>query len=151
MARLGYVCAMSDTLYNREILRLAAEGGSARRLDAADGSAVRVSPVCGSRVTADVVLDAGARISAHGQEVRACALGQAAAELVARGIIGQDRAALVAARAELACWLAGGAEEPRWPGLTVFAPARPHRARHASILLAFDAAIAAVDAVPVTA
>ncbi len=140
---------MSDTLYNREILRLAAEGGAAERLTAPKGSAVKVSAVCGSRVTADVVLDGAGLVAAHGQAVRACALGQAAATLVGRGIIGCDRAGLVAARTALAAWLAGGDVEPGWPGMTVFAPARPHRARHPSILLAFDAAIAAVDAVPV--
>ncbi len=142
---------MSDTLYNREILRLAAEGGSAMRLAAPHGSAAKVSPVCGSRVTADVMLDGAGTVVDHGQEVRACALGQAAATLVARGIAGQDRAALATARAALAEWLAGGDVEPAWPGMMVFAPARPHRARHASILLAFDAAIAAVDAARVTA
>jgi NifU-like protein involved in Fe-S cluster formation len=142
---------MSDILYNREILRLAAEGGTATRLAAPMGSAVKVSPVCGSRVTADVMLDAAGAVAEHGQEVRACALGQAAATLVARGINGQDRTALVAARADLAAWLGGGEAEPAWPGMAVFAPARPHRARHASILLAFDAAIAAVDAARVTA
>lgn len=148
---LGYACQMSEALYNREILRLAAEGGAAVRLADAQGSAVRVSPVCGSRVTADVRLDDAGRVAAHGQEVRACALGQAAATLVARAIIGQDLQGLAEARALLAAWLAGGSTEPEWPGMTIFAPARPHRARHASILLAFDAAITAVDAARVEA
>lgn len=142
---------MSEALYNRDILRLAAEGGAAVRLADAAGSAVKVSPVCGSRVTADVRLDDSGRVAAHGQEVRACALGQAAATLVGRGIIGQDRKGLATARAELAGWLAGGEAAPAWQGMTVFAPARAHRARHASILLAFDAAIAAVDAAHVAA
>jgi NifU-like protein involved in Fe-S cluster formation len=142
---------MSETLYNREILRLAAEGGDAARLDDAQGSAMKVSAVCGSRVTADVRLDADQRVAAHGQEVRACALGQAAATLVARDIIGRDRDALVSARAALAAWLAGGDDAPDWPGMAVFAPARPYRARHPSVLLAFDAAIAAVDAATVSA
>jgi NifU-like protein involved in Fe-S cluster formation len=142
---------MSETLYNREILRLAADGGGAARLAEPQGSAARVSPVCGSRVTVDVVLDDNGRIAAHGQEVRACALGQASATLVARHIIGKDRDGLVAARDGLAGWLAGGEAEPDWPGMTVFAPARPYRARHPSILLALDAAIAAVDAARVPA
>lgn len=138
---------MSETLYNTRILRLAAATADAARLTAPQGSATRVSPVCGSKVTADIDLDAEGRIARHGQEVRACALGQAAATLVGAEIVGQDRATLVAVRAELADWLAGRSEMvPAWPGLEVFAPARPHRARHASILLAFDAAIAAADA-----
>ena len=138
---------MSETLYNTRILRLAAATASAARLDAAQGSATKVSPVCGSKVTADIDLDGEGRIARHGQEVRACALGQAAATLVGTDIIGQDRAMLAAARTEVADWLAGRSESlPSWPGFDVFALARPHRARHPSILLAFDAAIAAADA-----
>ena len=138
---------MSETLYNTRILRLAAATADAARLPAAQGSATKVSPVCGSKVTADIDLDAEGRIARHGQEVRACALGQAAATLVGAEIIGQDRDKLAAARTALADWLAGRSETPpAWPGFEVFAPARPHRARHPSILLAFDAAIAAADA-----
>jgi NifU-like protein involved in Fe-S cluster formation len=141
---------MSETLYNTRILRLAAATASAVRLEAPQGSATRVSPVCGSKVTADIDLDAEGRITRHGQEVRACALGQAAATLVGSDIIGLDRDALATARAELADWLAGRTETPpAWPGFDVFAPARPHRARHPSILLALDAAIAAAEAAAV--
>lgn len=137
---------MSEALYNTQILRLAAETAGMARLDAPQGTAVTVSPVCGSKVTADIVLDAAGRVSRHGQEVRACALGQAAATLVGAAIIGQDRAALATARTELADWLAGRTEAvPHWPGFEIFALARPHRARHPSILLAFDAAIAAAE------
>jgi NifU-like protein involved in Fe-S cluster formation len=138
---------MSETLYNTRILRLAAATASAARLEAPQGSATKVSPVCGSKVTADIDLDAEGRIARHGHEVRACALGQAAATLVGTDIIGLDRDALITARAELADWLAGRSETPpAWPGFEMFAPARPHRARHPSILLALDAAIAAADA-----
>ncbi len=138
---------MSDALYNTEILRLAASTAGARRLDAPMGSAVKVSPVCGSKVTADVDLDGDGRIVRFGQDVRACALGQAAAALVEAGVSGCRVEDVAAARAELADWLAGRAEAaPQWPGMTVFAPARPHRARHPSILLAFDATLAAAAA-----
>jgi NifU-like protein involved in Fe-S cluster formation len=138
---------MSDALYNTQILRLAASTAAATRLAAPQGSALKVSPVCGSKITADVDLDADGRISRFGQEVRACALGQAAAALVAAHVVGSDSPALVTARAELADWLAARREAaPAWPGMTIFAPARPHRARHPSILLAFDAAIAAIAA-----
>jgi NifU-like protein involved in Fe-S cluster formation len=139
--------AAPETLYNSRILRLAAATAEQARLTAPQGSAIRVSPVCGSKVTADVSLDALGRIAEFGLEVRACALGQAASTLVGARIIGKDRAALAEARAELAEWLAGRSETvPAWPGMDVFAPARPHRARHPSILLSFDAAIAAADA-----
>ena len=143
---------MSEQLYNTQILRLAASTADAVRLHAPQGSAVKVSPVCGSKVTADIDLDAAGYIVRHGQEVRACALGQAAAALVAADIIGKNGAGLNAARAALADWLAGRSDRvPQWPGMDVFAPARPHRARHASILLAFDAAIAAAAQAATTA
>jgi NifU-like protein involved in Fe-S cluster formation len=143
---------MSEALYNTQILRLAASTAGAARLVAPQGSAVKVSPVCGSKVTADIDLGDAGRIVRHGQEVRACALGQAAAALVGAEIIGSDVAALQAARAELADWLAGRSEVvPAWPGMEVFAPARPHRARHPSILLAFDAAIEAARLAAATA
>jgi NifU-like protein involved in Fe-S cluster formation len=143
---------MSETLYNTQILRLAASTATAERLASPQGSAVKVSPVCGSKVTADIDLGDAGRIVRHGQEVRACALGQAAAALVGAGIVGTDVMALQAARAELADWLAARTETPpAWPGMEVFAPARPHRARHPSILLAFDAAIAAAQAAAQTA
>lgn len=138
---------MSDALYNTQILRLAASTADAARLVGPHGTATKVSPVCGSKVTADIDLDDSGTVIAHGQEVRACALGQAAAALVGAAIIGQDRPRLIAARARVADWLAGRTDAvPDWPGVAVFAPARPHRARHASILLAFDAAIAAAEA-----
>jgi NifU-like protein involved in Fe-S cluster formation len=138
---------VSDALYNTQILRLAAEGGASARLAAPQGSASKVSPICGSKVTVDVVLDAAGHISHWGQEVKACALGQAAARLVELAAIGHDAASLGAARAQLADWLVGRRDAPpEWPGFDIFAPARPHRARHPSILLAFDAGLAAVAA-----
>jgi NifU-like protein involved in Fe-S cluster formation len=137
---------MAETLYNTRILRLAAGTAGLARLDAPQASATKVSPVCGSKVTVDLDLDDTGRISRFGEEVRACALGQAAASLVAAEALGKSRADLATARAELADWLAGRSETvPHWPGMEVFAPARPHRARHPSILLSFDAAIAAAE------
>ena len=139
--------AMSEALYNTRILRLAASIPHAARLAAPQASAVRVSPVCGSRVTVDVDLDEGGRVARFGQEVRACALGQAAAALLGETVLGRSGDEIADARAGLAAFLKGDAETPGdWPGLDVFAPARPHKARHASILLAFDAALAATQA-----
>lgn len=138
---------MSEALYNQDILRLAAATAKARRLASPMGSATKVSPICGSKVTADVDLDDQGRIAAFGQEVRACALGQAAATLIGADVLGRAPADLAAARAAFAAWLSGTTETPPdWPGLTVFTPARAYRARHPSILLALDAAIAAAEA-----
>ncbi|QYE35874.1 MULTISPECIES: iron-sulfur cluster assembly scaffold protein [Sphingosinicellaceae] len=137
---------MSETLYNTQILRLAASIPHAVRLDAPQASVVRVSPICGSRVTVDLDLDDAGRVVRFGQEVRACALGQASASLLGTHITGRTRAEIATARDALAAYLKGDAEAPgEWPGLELFAPARPHKARHGSILLAFQAAAQAAD------
>ncbi|TRW16946.1 iron-sulfur cluster assembly scaffold protein [Glacieibacterium frigidum] len=136
---------MSEPLYNTAILRLAATPASPRLADA-QASAVRVSPICGSRVTVDVDLDDAGRVAAFGQEVRACALGQAAAALLDANVVGRSAVELTTARDDLAAFLKGTRDDAGdWPGLDIFAPARPHKARHASILLAFDAAAAAAE------
>lgn len=132
---------MTETLYNTQVLRLAASIPHADRLDAPQASVRRVSPVCGSRVTVDLDLGGDGRVARFGQEVRACALGQAAAALLGQGVVGASAADLAAARDGLAAYLGGAAATPGdWPGLEIFAPARPHKARHGSILLAFEAA-----------
>ena len=140
------VPAMSEALYNTAILRLAANVPPPRLVDP-QASVQRVSPVCGSRVTVDIDLDDAGRVMAFGQEVRACALGQAAAALLAAHVTGRSATDLDGAVTAFKAYLKGERDDPGdWPGLDVFAPARPHKARHASILLAFDAAAAAAHA-----
>ncbi len=132
---------MTAALYNRDILRLAASIPHQRRLERAQASVEKSSPVCGSRVVVDLVLDKRGRVAALGQEVKACALGQASASLMGAHAIGRDAAALAQARDALAAYLAGRRDDPGdWPGLAVFADARRFTARHPSILLAFEAA-----------
>lgn len=139
---------METPLYNAEILRLAASIPHATRLTAPQASARRSSPVCGSRVTAEVVVDADGRIVDFGQEVRACALGQASAAILGGGVLGETGVSLAQAHALLVAWLKGSGPLPdalavRFPRLGLFEPARAHPARHASILLSFEAAAAA--------
>ena len=132
---------MADTLYNTQILKLATSIPHQVRLAHPQGTSERRSPICGSRVTVDVVLDSDGRIAELGQEVRACALGQASASLMGAHAIGRSLAELEEARDALTAFLAGAREDPgSWPGLDIFGPARAHSARHASIRLAFEAA-----------
>ena len=149
--RLAAGCPTSQTvnapLYNADILRLAASVPFAERLAAPMATSEKRSPVCGSRVTVDVAVDEDGRVSEVGMLVRACALGQASASLMAAHVIGRSAEELDAARDALAAWLAGDtASAPDWPGLDLFTPALPHRARHASIRLAFEAAAEAARA-----
>lgn len=131
---------MAAPLYNADILRLAAGIPHHERLTDADASAEKRSPVCGSRVIVDVRRDEEGRIAALGLKVNACALGQASASLMARHAIGRSAGELAEARDALTDFLAGGRDNPGdWPGLTILAPALPHKARHPSIRLAFEA------------
>ena len=133
---------MTAALYNSTILRLATAIPHQERLPDPGGTSERRSPVCGSRVTVDVRLDEDGRISELGQLVRACALGQ----LMGEHAIGKTAAELTMARDALAAFLAGNRDDPGdWPGLEIFAPARPHSARHPSIRLAFEAAVEAAE------
>ena len=132
---------MPSALYSRDILRLAASIPHQGRLDARGATAEKSSPVCGSRVTVDVVLDGEGRIAALGQEVSACALGQASAALFGAHALGTTAPELAAARDALAAYLRGERDDPGdWPGLDQLGVARPFAARHASILLPFEAA-----------
>lgn len=132
---------MPTALYNRDILRLAASIPNLGRLEHPHASSEKSSPVCGSRVVVDVAVDREGRVAALRQEVKACALGQASASLMGAHVEGRAAAELEQARDALAAYLRGERGDPGdWPGLEVFADARRFPARHASILLAFEAA-----------
>lgn len=131
---------MTTALYNRDILRLAASVPHFGRLADAQAHVERRSPVCGSRVAVDLVMGQDGRVERLGQEVNACALGQASASLMGAAAIGRTAAELEEARQALADYLGGGREDPgAWPGIGVLKEARPYAARHASILLPFEA------------
>ena len=139
---------MSDTdlmaLYSRRLLALAADIPHLGRLEAADGSASRRSPQCGSTVRAEVGMEGG-RIARFAQEVRACALGQASAGLLGAHLPGLTPAELQAGRDALAAMLAGGpAPSGAFADLEVLSAARDFPNRHASIMLAWDATLAAI-------
>lgn len=142
---------MSETdlmkLYSQRILALAAAIPHLGRLEAAEGSARVRSPLCGSTVTADVRMRGG-RVAEFAQDVKACALGQASAAIAGAQIPGRSLDELVTARDQLAAMLKEGAAVPAAPfgDYEVLLPARDYRNRHASILLALQAAVAAVEA-----
>jgi len=130
---------MNSPLYNIDILRLATSTARHGRLDDPQASVEKRSPTCGSRVTVDVRMADG-RLAALGMDVKACALGQASAALMAAHAIGMSAPELADARDRLTTWLASGEGEPDfWPGLAMLSPARDYPARHASIRLGFEA------------
>ena len=129
-------------LYSGRILELAADIPLTDRLEAPQATVKRRSPLCGSTVTVDLSMRDG-RVAAYGQDVKACALGQAAASVVGRNIIGLTRAEVVTARDQLMAMLVSEGPVPDAPfeDLEILIPARKYRNRHASIMLALEAAV----------
>jgi NifU-like protein involved in Fe-S cluster formation len=119
----------------------------AGRLAAPQGSAERVAKLCGSRITADVILDETGHVADFAQDVQACALGQAAAAVLGENIIGATAHEIETARDAFRAMLKEGGAPPegRFKDLAVLMPVKDYPARHASSLLAFEAALAAVQ------
>lgn len=142
---------MDSALYNRDILRLATTLVAQDRLANPDGTAEARSPVCGSRIQADITMDTDERITALALRANACALGQASAAILRNNAIGQPLAALAELRDGIAKALNGPDEMPiLWPELALLSGARDYPARHAAILLPYDAVIAAAQNVKAT-
>lgn len=127
-------------LYSGKILELAADIPFTERLDAPHASVKKRSPLCGSTITVDIVIQNGV-VEQFGQDVKACALGQAAASVVAANIIGRTQGEVENARGELHAMLKSDGPVPAAPfdGLKVLLPAKDFKNRHASILLSLDA------------
>ena len=140
---------MIDDLYSAKLLRLAAETPRIGRLPAPDATSEKVAKLCGSRVVVDVTVN-GDAVADFAQDVKACALGQAAASVLGAHIIGATLTELEEARDRFKAMLkmGGPAPEGRFSDLALLAPVKDYPARHASTLLAFEAAAEAVrDAV----
>lgn len=133
-------------LYSGRILALAADIPLTDRLDAPQASVKKRSPLCGSTVTVDLSMQDG-RVSAFGQDVKACALGQAAAAVVGGAIIGANPEQVFKARDQLRALLKGNGLVPDAPfdDFEVFLPASAYKNRHASILLAIEASCEAIE------
>jgi NifU-like protein involved in Fe-S cluster formation len=131
---------MIDELYSARILKAAANMPRAGRLANPDASAEKVSKLCGSRVVVDVTLKDG-RIADYGQDVKACALGQAAAAIMGEHALGASVEEIESARDALRAMLKEGGPPPegRFADLAMLAPVKDYPPRHASTMLAFEA------------
>ena len=133
-------------LYSGRILALASDIPHLERLEAPMATVKRRSPLCGSAVTVDICVEDG-RVSAFGQDVKACALGQAAAAVTGQAVMGRNLAELTTARDQLRAMLKENGPVPSAPfgGFDLLEPARDYKNRHASILLSIEAACEAVE------
>ncbi|MBU1539402.1 MAG: iron-sulfur cluster assembly scaffold protein [Alphaproteobacteria bacterium] len=137
---------MIDELYSARILGLAANLPHSGRLAAPDGTGERIAKLCGSKAIVDVTLDEAGRIASFAQDVKACALGQAAAGVLGEAVIGASLGDLTEARDAMAAMLKVGGDGPagRFEGLRALKQVADYPARHASTMVAIEAALDAV-------
>ncbi|MGZ0188860.1 MAG: iron-sulfur cluster assembly scaffold protein [Alphaproteobacteria bacterium] len=118
-------------LYSAKVMELANDIPLQIRLDAPDATVERRSPLCGSRITVDLKLD-GDIVAEYGHVVRACTLGQTAASVMARHVVGSDVETLRQVTNAMRALLKEGKD-------------LPYKSRHGSILLAFEAVEEALE------
>lgn len=135
-----------DDIYNARILEFAGNIGRTERLADPDASAKAHSKLCGSTVIVDLKLD-GDVVSDYGQDVKACALGQASSSIMARSVVGATAQELRDVRERMIAMLKqdGPAPTDRFSDLQFLMPVKDYKARHASTLLVFDAIVDALD------
>jgi NifU-like protein involved in Fe-S cluster formation len=131
---------LPEDIYTQRILELAAAIPRTARLSVPQASATAHSKLCGSTVTVDLAMD-GDVVTQYGQSVKACLLGQSAASVMGREIVGSSANELRSVGAAMRKMLKQGGPPPsgKWADLAVLEPVRDYRARHASTLLVFDA------------
>jgi NifU-like protein involved in Fe-S cluster formation len=136
---------MINAIYNKNVLRLAADITCIGTLENSDATASLRSPLCGSSIRISIKLRNG-RVTAYGQEIKACALGQASASVMAQAIIGKSKNDIQTTRDEIQEMLVRGTIIPKgdWSALIALAPAKEAKSRHGAILLPFDAVLKAL-------
>ena len=136
---------MSDPLYKKELLRLAADAAGAGRLAHPDAGATVHNPACGDRVTIELALRDG-RIAALAHQTHGCVLTQASAAILGAGADGLDHADIAALAGQVRAMLKGGAT-PLAPFdiYSVFEGATGHAGRHRCVMLPLEAALQALE------
>jgi NifU-like protein involved in Fe-S cluster formation len=138
---------MSDPLYRKEILRLAADALGAGHLSGPHISATAHNPTCGDRVTVDLTVDGGGRVMAIAHETKACVLAQASASILGRSLVGASREDVETLANDIAAMLIAKAPPPAPPfdAYAAFDGAVEHRTRHRCVMLPVEAVLAAFE------
>jgi NifU-like protein involved in Fe-S cluster formation len=136
---------MSDPLYAKDLLRLAAAATGAGRLQVFDAEGSAYNPTCGDRVSVTVRLDDRRRIVEMAHETSACVLAQASASLLGSNLEGADEAAVRQLRADVGAMLREGElPAPPFSDYTALSGAAAYRNRHTCVLLPIDAVLDAL-------
>lgn len=136
---------MIDDIYNKDVLRLAANIGGLDALENPDATAFLRSPLCGSSIEIAITIDDKV-ITGYSHSIKACALGQASAAVMANAAIGKTKNNIQAVRDQVEAMLIKDAVPPEgdWASLAALAAAKDAKPRHGAILLPFDAILKAM-------
>ena len=132
--------AKIKALYNARIMEFAENIPLEGRMEQPDATASVRSPLCGSRITVDLMVKDGV-IADYRHVVRACTLGQAAASIMAGQVVGKSADEVKRMGAALRAMLKEKVPLPDdvWEDLAVLTPVQGFKSRHGSVLLSFDA------------
>jgi NifU-like protein involved in Fe-S cluster formation len=137
---------MSDPLYAKDLLRLAAAATGAGRLQSFNAEGSAYNPACGDRVAVTLRTDGDGRIVEMAHETSACVLAQASASLLGEHLAGAEETAVRRLRGDVGTMLREGAvPAPPFSGYAALAGAAPYRNRHTCVLLPIDAVLNALD------
>ena len=131
-------------LYSNQILKLAADIPILERLNSPDVTINNRTKLCGSLITIDLNLNNGIIIG-YAHEVKACALGQASASILAKDIVGKTGKEVIKVREAVFKMLDGSSYSlDIFPEYQILSSAAEFKNRHDSILLSLDAAVQAI-------
>jgi nitrogen fixation NifU-like protein len=137
---------MSDPLYKKELLRLAADAHGAGNLPHAHATGTAFNPACGDRVTMQLMLDANGHIETLAHETKACVLAQASASILGRDAPMHSREEIMRLHAIVTAMLKGASPpNPPFDSYSVFDGAIDVISRHTCVLLPLDALLAAFE------
>src|SRR5258706_13982995 len=136
---------MSDPLYAKELLRLAANAVGAGRLDPFDAEGLAHNPTCGDKVSVTLRLDEHGRVTRIAHETNACVLAQASSSILGAQLAGADAQKIQELRAAVEAMLHDGPTPPApFADYAALTGAAIYRNRHACVLLPIDAVLSAL-------
>jgi len=135
-----------DELYQKNLLRLAANATGDGTLDNPDAEETLDNPTCGDRITIQIRLKEN-EIRELNHQNRSCMLCQASASLIGKHAIGKNLEDILETRQNLQSMLHGAPlqDTSEWKELEYFNVVALHKSRHHCVLLPFDALIRALE------
>ncbi len=141
---------MIDKLYQKTILKHAANATAHGALEDADHVVMVHNPMCGDRIKVYVKLDNGKLIN-FSHEAKACALCQASASVLGEHYQGLSKESLTTLLNKIKASLDAmeGPDHNKWPekkwqDMDVFNVVRDHKSRKTCVTLPFDALLQAM-------